>query len=138
MCQNPEFYFKIIVVRLPMVVLGVLAGFTLAIAQPQPSGPAQTSQNSQAPYVAQYEGRITVRADGTATERSDLKFKNGVRFRQLANSNFRSLKVWRPWRPSKPLQRRPTEGVREKSGNSKDRGGSGLLRQDAPEIAWRR
>src|SRR5262249_46814303 len=56
MRQNPEFFFNIIVVRLPMALLGGLAGFTLAIAQPQQSGPTRTSQNSQAPYVAQYEG----------------------------------------------------------------------------------
>jgi hypothetical protein len=32
MRQNPEFYFKIMVVRLPMALLGGLAAFTLAIA----------------------------------------------------------------------------------------------------------
>ena len=75
MRQNPEFYFKIMVVRLPMALLGGLAAFTLAIAQPQQSGSAQTFQNSQAPYVAQYEGRITVRTDGTATEISTQRLK---------------------------------------------------------------
>jgi hypothetical protein len=75
MRQNPEFYFKIMVVRLPMALLGGLVVFTLAIAQPQQNGSAQTSQNSQAPYVAQYQSRITVRTDGTATEISTQRLK---------------------------------------------------------------
>src|SRR5262249_17212737 len=54
-----------IVVRSLMALLVDLAGLTIAVAQPQQSVPAQTSQ---APYVAQYEGRITVRADRTATD----------------------------------------------------------------------
>ena len=64
MHQSPRFYFKVVVVRLLIVLLVGLSGVTLAIAEPQPSAP----QTSQAPYVAQYEGRITVRADRTATD----------------------------------------------------------------------
>src|SRR5262249_17711470 len=42
-----------------------LSWLTLAVAETQQSAPAQTSQ---APYIAQYEGHITVRADRTATD----------------------------------------------------------------------
>src|SRR2546425_996548 len=68
-----ETHFKVIIAVLPIALLVGPLGTTLAIAQPRQNGP--TSQNARAPYAAQYEGRITVRANHTATEVFTKRFK---------------------------------------------------------------
>jgi hypothetical protein len=48
---------------------------TSAIAQSQQSSPAQTAPAAQAPHALTYATRFLVRADGTATQLSTVRYK---------------------------------------------------------------
>src|SRR5215471_1907865 len=74
---------KMVAAILPMAILLGLLGVGFAVAQLQQNGPAETTQGAQAlensqsapansfgaqaPYTTQYDGRLTIRADRTAT-----------------------------------------------------------------------
>jgi hypothetical protein len=61
-------HFKILIGAAATAILAGPFGNRLALAQSERSAPLQAVQSVQAPYALQYEGRVTVRADRTATD----------------------------------------------------------------------
>jgi Domain of Unknown Function with PDB structure (DUF3857)/Transglutaminase-like superfamily len=63
-----EMPFKVLIAALATAILVGALGIRLAVAQSEQTAPIQAAQSVQAPYDIQYEGRVTVRADRTATD----------------------------------------------------------------------
>jgi hypothetical protein len=65
-----EGHFEVLIAALATAVLAAPLGNRLAVAQTGLNAPSQAAQSLevQAPYALQYEGRVTVRADRTATD----------------------------------------------------------------------
>jgi Domain of Unknown Function with PDB structure (DUF3857) len=63
-----EDYFKVLVAALSTAILVSSLGIRLAMAQSVQSAPTQAAPSVQAPYAIQYDGRVTVRPDRTATD----------------------------------------------------------------------
>ena len=61
-------YFNVLVPSLAMAIVVGSFGVRLTMAQPVQNVPAQVAPSAQAPYALQYDGRVTVRADRTATD----------------------------------------------------------------------
>jgi len=61
-------YLKILIAVSATSVLAGPLGIRLAMAQAQQNPSAQAIQSAQAPYAVQYDARVTVRADRTATD----------------------------------------------------------------------
>jgi hypothetical protein len=60
--------FKVFIAALATAIVVGPLGIRLAMAQSEQTAPIQAAQSVQAPYDIQYEGRVTVRADRTATD----------------------------------------------------------------------
>jgi hypothetical protein len=58
-------HFKLLIAALATAILASPFGHRLALAQSAQSAP---TQSAQPPFALQYEGRITIRADRTATD----------------------------------------------------------------------
>ena len=61
-------HFKLLIAALATAILAGPFGHRLALAQSAQSAPTQAAQSAQPPFALQYEGRITIRADRTATD----------------------------------------------------------------------
>jgi Domain of Unknown Function with PDB structure (DUF3857)/Transglutaminase-like superfamily len=59
---------KVLIAALATGILAGPFGNRLALAQSEQGAPTQAAQSVQAPYALKYEGRVTVRADRTATD----------------------------------------------------------------------
>jgi transglutaminase-like putative cysteine protease len=63
-------HFEVLIAALATAILAGSLGNRLAMAQSERTAPSQAAQSveTQAPYALQYEGRVTVRTDRTATD----------------------------------------------------------------------
>ena len=68
-------YSEVLVAALATVILAGPFGNRLALAQSEQGAPTQAAQSVLAPYALKYEGRVTIRADRTATDVFTQRFK---------------------------------------------------------------
>jgi hypothetical protein len=63
-----EIHCKVLIAASATAMLSSLLGNGPAMAQSEPNAPTQAAQSAQAPYALQYEGRVTIHPDRTATD----------------------------------------------------------------------